>query len=316
MPHFVFPERRSIGRSRPPAIGVLAALALAGWTAGGCEGSARPPDAQARANAESSEISVRFDVDPARETTVQVLAFRATVSAAQDPLRPDVLGTVDPLAAAAPSQGCVVRDVDVAHRQLVARGTSIELEELTGIGIGIGDSSTLLRPSAQIYPDVASVVGGVVAQVGPLPVALLPDRISLFTADTELPVAELAVPAAPRVVSVDGALPSAGMRVETQEAMVATVAGGAGGVLELRPYGATAAVACAIPGAGGAADAVVIVPRSLLAQVVSVPGVNPATSGVAASLEVARRARILYLAGNGIRVSVEARSTTTVELRP
>src|SRR5262249_27917154 len=154
----------------------------------GCEGGSRAPDAQARANAESAEVSVRFDLTPGRESTVQVLAFRASVSATQEPGRPDVLGTVDPLAAAGPTQGCMARDVDVANRLLVARGASIELEELTGIGIGLGDSAALLRPSPQLYPDVVAVVSGVVAQVGPQPVTVVPDRVSLYTADAELPV--------------------------------------------------------------------------------------------------------------------------------
>jgi hypothetical protein len=189
--------------------GVLGALLAGGGSffVAGCEGGSRAPDAQARANAESSEVSVRFDISPSRETTVQVLAFRATVSALQEMGRPDVLGTVDPLAATGPPQGCMARDVDVANRILSARGASIELEELTGVGIGLGDGATLLRPSPQLYPDVAAGVGGIVAQVGPQPVAVLPDRVSLFTADTELPVAELAVPAAPHVTSTTAPRP-------------------------------------------------------------------------------------------------------------
>jgi hypothetical protein len=296
---------------------VLGTLLAAGSALGvtGCEGSSRAPDAQARANAESAEVSVRFDISPAKETIVEVLAFRATVSALQDLVRPDVLGTVDPLAAAGPSQGCMARDVDVANRVLSARGASIELQELTGIGIGLGDGATLLRPSPQLYPDVAAGVGGIVAQVGPQPVAALPDRVSLFTADTELPVAELAVPGAPHVTSIDGAPPTPALRVDAQEPLAVTVSGGAGGVLELRPYGATAAIACAIPSVGSA-DVTIVIPRALLAYLIAGSSRGGAGAGVAASLEVARRARVLQSTGSGTRISVEVRATTTVELRP
>jgi len=300
---------------------VLGALLLAAgaFGAGACEGSSRAPDAQARANAESAEVSVRFDIGPSKDATVQVLAFRATVSAALPEVgRPDVLGTVDPLAAAAPAQGCVARDVDLANRALLARGASIELEELSGIGIGLGDGATLLRPSPQLYPDVAAVVGGVVAQVGPQAVATLPDRVSLYTADSELPVAELSVPAAPRLIAIGGAAPAQVTRVDTQEPLTLTVAGGAGGLVELRPYGSTAAIACAIPTAAGAAEATVVIPRPLVAFVAAASGHagSAAEPGVRASLEVARRARLLQTTGGGARVSVEVRATTTVELRP
>ena len=50
----------------------------------------------------------------------------------------DVLGLVDPLAAAAPDQGCAIRDADLATRALAARGGSVDLEELSGVAVGLG----------------------------------------------------------------------------------------------------------------------------------------------------------------------------------
>jgi hypothetical protein len=86
-------------------------------------------------------------------------------------------------------------------------------------------------------------------------------------------------------------------------------------VLELRPYGATSAIACAIP-AAAAAEVTVVIPRPLLSYLIASSSRGGAGTGVAASLEVLRRARVLQSTGSGTRVSVEVRATTTVELRP
>jgi hypothetical protein len=309
----VSPTRRSRARERAPLGSTLLGACLA--LAAACDGGARAPDARgARASAESAEVSVRFDVSPDKSTSVHVLAFRASVSSApaQSPL--DVLGTVDPLAADAPEQGCVVRDVDVLTSALGARGASIELEEMSGIGVGLDGAATLLRPFPRLYPDVAAVLGGVVAEVGPQSLAALPDRVSLYTSDVELPVAELALPAAPRITTVDGAAPAPGLRVDTGEALAVGVAG-SGGVVELRPFGATVAVACAVP-AGSAPETTVSIPRPLLARVLGASAPGPAGT-VAASLEVARRSRLRQALGAAAtRISVEVRAATTVELRP
>ena len=68
------------------------------------------PDAQTQPAAYSAELSVRFEVSADRPATVSVLGFRAAAAGPET----DVLGLVDPLAAAAPDQGCVLRDVDLA----------------------------------------------------------------------------------------------------------------------------------------------------------------------------------------------------------
>jgi hypothetical protein len=312
MSRFVPPERRSSAHAAA-RLRTWALLLIGAAASGACDGSTRAPDAQARASAESAEVSVRFDVSAGKETTVHVIAFRATVSAPGG-VRADVLGTVDPLATAAPLQGCAVRDVDAATRALGTQGAAIELEEMTGIGVGLGDGEALLRPFPRLFPDVATVIGGVVAEVGPQPVAALPDRVSLYTAETELPLADIAVPSAPRIVAVDGVAPVAAMRVDAQEALAVTVAGAAGGLLELRPYGATVAVACAIP-ASALPETIVTVPRALLGFVVGASG-RGAGSSVAASLEVARRTRLRQALTSPTRVSVEVRAATLVELRP
>jgi hypothetical protein len=207
----------------------------------------------------------------------------------------------------------------------MTRGGSIELQELTGIGVGIGSSGegvpaaeTLLRPFPRLYPDVATIVGGVVADTGPQPMGALPDRVTLYTAEAELPVASLAVPAAPRMLALNGIsfdqATGAAPQIDARDGIAVTIAGGAGGRIELRPFGATIAAACAIP-ATAPAEAVVTIPRAFIAGLARAMG-GPSGAPFAASVELARRASLRPSLASGARVSVEVRSATTVELRP
>jgi hypothetical protein len=282
----------------------------------GCDTGGRVPDAQTQPAAYSAELSVRFEVSPDRQTTVSVLGFRAAAAGPET----DVLGLVDPLAAAAPDQGCVLRDVDLANRALVTRGSSIDLEELGGVGVGLGAAGTplnLIRTFPRVYPDVAGVVGGVVGEAAPQPVAGLPEHVSLFSSDSELPVAELAVPALPRLLAINGSAPAAGLRVDTSGGLTLSLGGAGGSLVELRPFGATVAVSCAVP-TNASTEAFVTVPRSLLAHL-RAPDANGTAAGasVGVSLEIARRIRAREpLVTSGARVSIEVRSTLPVELRP
>jgi hypothetical protein len=304
-------QRRELTTSTRALARALIALAAAAMPAA-CDGGPRTPDAQARPSALSAEVSVRFDASPGKPATVQVLAFRATVAGSE---RTDVLGIVDPLAAAAPEQGCALRDVDLATSALLARGGSIELQEMTGIGVGLGSGEPLLRPFPRLYPDVATVVGGVVAESGPQPLGALPEHVSLYTADSELPVADLAVPSAPRLTAVNGAAVTAGLRINAQEALTVGVSGAGGGLVELRPFGATVAIACAVP-TTASGDAIVVIAPGLLAHVLGAR-LGAGTAPLAASLDVARRSRLRQsLGAPTARISVEVRAGTTVELRP
>jgi hypothetical protein len=301
-----------------------------------CGDAPRAASASTAPSARSAEVSIRFDVSAGRPATVQVLAFRATttssLSGAGTPSDwgTDVLGLVDPLAATSPEQGCALRDIDLATTTLMIRGGSIELQELSGIGVGLGSgeglagAEALLRPFPRLYPDVATVVGGVVAETGPQPLGALPDHVTLFTADSELPVANVAVPTAARIVALNGvaiessaaaSAPATGAAVDGHDGVTVTVANGAGGRVEVRPFGATIAAACAIP-ANAPAEAVITIPRGFVAQLARSTGVATGAP-FAASLEVARRATLPAASNTtGARVSVEVRSATTVELRP
>jgi hypothetical protein len=289
----------------------FAALFAAGSLATACDAGQRTPDAQAVVSVSSAELAVRFEVAEGKPPTVSVLGFRAS-TIAPDAL-PDVLGLVDPLSAAAPDQGCALRDVDQATSALVARGSSIDLEELSGVGVGFGPGDPLVRPFPRLFPDVAGVVGGVVAEAAPQPLDLLPDRLSVYGAGSELPLAELNVPALPRLVAANGAAPAGGMRIDAAEGLSLSLAAAAGSLVELRPYGSTVAVTCAVP-SNASTESVVTVPHALL---VHLPRARSSSWGVPVSIEVARRVRAREpMAPTGARISVEIRSALAAELRP
>jgi hypothetical protein len=306
--------------------GAAVAATLLGAGAG-CEGEQRARDASVAPSLQTGEVSVRFDVSPAgaaKAPMTSILAFRALVSGVAPG---DVLGVVDPLAASAPEHDCELRDLDLTASALAAQGGSIELQELSGIGLALGDAvstaSTVVRPFPRVFPDVATVVGGVVAESGPLPLGSLPERVGLLTPASELPIAELAVPAAPRILSVNGAPLAPGAKLETRDGLglVVTVAGGAGTIVELRPFGATAAISCAVPGstsAGG--DSILVIPAALVSRLLVAVNPTPAPPGgsaVAASLDVLSRARVQvapFTVSN--HLSIEVRASTAVELRP
>jgi hypothetical protein len=289
--------------SRKGGLTLLVCLAAAA-----CDGGGRAPDAQTQAFATSSELSVRFEVGADKPATVSVLGFRAAALGFDDR---DVLGLVDPLGAAAPDQGCIVRDADLETRALVARGGSIDLEELSGVGVGLGRAveTTIVRPFPRVYPDVAGVVTGVVSEAGPQRITVVPEYISLFGADSDLPIAELAVPALPRLLTINGAAPVPAARVDVSGGLTLTLSNAAGALVELRPFGATVAVSCSVP-ANASAEALIAVPPALLAHL-------DRGGGSAVSLEVVRRLRPReQLLARGTRVLVEVRSTLPVELRP
>ncbi len=344
------PSKGRISRARWR--GIQEALALAGVVGAcaglvvvlvsGCEGEQRARDASAPPSLQTSEVSVRFDVAPQKAPMMSVLAFHATVAGV---LQRDVLGIVDPLAAAAPDRDCELRDLDLSASALVAQGGSIELQELGGIGLMLGASEPataapalssgglattgttpgitagmIVRPFPRLFPDVATVVGGVVAEAGPLQLGGLPDRVGLLTAASELPLEELSVPAAPHITSVNGVPLAAGAKVDGHEGLTIGVSGDAGTIVELRPFGATVAISCAVP-QSSAGESTLTVPRALVARLTGAgsPAAGAAASAkpLPASLDALSRTRVRiapFAATN--HLSIEVRASTAVELSP
>ena len=133
---------------------------------------ARVPDARAQQSTYSSELSVRFETGAGAgtdkaATTVSVLGFSAVASGTDDA---DVLGMVDQLAADGPDQGCVLRDADVADQgaRRRAAGRSISRSSRASGSAWARAPETMLHLFPRVYPDVAGVVSGVVAEAAPI----------------------------------------------------------------------------------------------------------------------------------------------------
>lgn len=306
----------SVSALHRPRYGVLAAGLAAAAMA--CDGAQPAMDASTPPAARTAAVSLRIDVLPDRPASLTVLAFRAAFSGMAPA---DVLGLVDPLAAQAPERDCVLRDVDRAAADLVARGDAIDLEELTGITVGLPDpdaGEALIRPSPRLYPEVATAISGVVAEAGPVGLAALPERLRVFAGDAAADSAAGAVvPPPARVASL-----RSGARVEsTADLDLALAGGGPPATLELRPLGATVALVCAVTGPS------FVVSRQLLAALMAASGAAPGAP-LAAAIDLVRRTeQRLPLGGAAIggaaapgateaRLSVEVRTSTLVELRP
>jgi hypothetical protein len=184
----------------------------------------------------------------------------------------------------------------------------VNLEELGGVSVTSGPNGAELRPAPRVYPPFAEVVGGVIAEAGPVDIAEVPQVLSLDLpgpADRPAKVF-LAVPGTPHVLDRNQVPLTTGVHLATSGDLVLQVTGPERTFLEIRPYGAPVAVACAA-GAGG----MVVVPHDLLARMAAAAG------GVPVSLEaVWRESRMVAAAVPPTRVSVEVRSSTVVDLRP
>ncbi len=320
--------------------GFLALGLLLGAAA--CDGAAPAVDASAPPSARTSAVSLRIDVPAGKPASLTVLAFRAAFSGVASS---DVLGLVDPLAAAAPARDCQVSDVGQSATALVARGDAIELEELAGVGITFGDDDEI-RPSPRLYPDLAATIGGVVGEAGPLRLAVVPEQVRVsngatsIAADGALDAATVGVPTTGWVRLVNGVVPHDGSVVGiSMDLNVSLTTGVATGVgvgstagtrtramtsidaetsIELRPFGATVALTCLVPTNATSNPAgnqiAFMIPRQALGALVAMSGATPGAP-VAAALDLVRRSN-QRLPLSATRVTVEVRTSTFVELRP
>ena len=138
----------------------------------------------------------------------------------------------------------------------------------------------------------------------------------MLSPDSELPVAELAVPALPKLLAINGSAPAAGMRVDASGGLTLSLAA--------RRRLARRAAPVRRDGGGqlrGARPTRRRSPSSPFRARCSPTCARPTPprtrGGVGLSVEVARRVRVREpLVPPGARVSVEVRSTLAVELRP
>jgi hypothetical protein len=280
----------------------------------GCDSTPRGRDASAAGQPPAqrqTEIAVRVDAPNGGSPSVSVLAYRALSTGVGSD---EILGIVDPLVALPPEagQGCVRRDIAGVARALGDRGGKVELESLSNLRVDLGAGLPPLLPLPRVYPDLASAVGGVIGEAGPVDVAAAPQTLGLQ--DQLHPGGGLTIelPPLPRLFDVDGTAlaPNPTFTLVPGEDLELGLTGPASTFVELRPFGATWALACARSAVGGNR---VVIPAAELARL--------ADLRVPISLEaVAREPHQVVLGGilgaAPTRLTIEVRTSSVVKLRP
>jgi hypothetical protein len=307
-----------------------------------CDGSAPAIDAATPVESRASQIELRIDVVPDKPASLTVLAYRAVYSGLS---HRDVLGLVDPLAGAGlnrPAGECQLRDLDRASADLAAHGDAIELQELKGVAVAsVGDgASELVRLSPRMFPDIAASVGGVVAEGGPVGLAQFPRGLRISQSDVGTSVGTrgpgnsglstppgdgaIGLPTPAWVRHINGAVPLSGTAIDVASdlKLILTASGRDDTAIELRPFGATVALSCAVPMAtvpsvdsgGPAIELEYGISRQVLSGLVAAAGGAPGAP-IAAALDVVRRTEGA-MTPSGTEIALEIRTSTLVELRP
>jgi len=281
---------------------MLVALLLSAGLA--CDSGSHGKDAAPATSQRLSQVSVRLDLPSGGAPSVSVLAFRAE---AIDMATSDVLGAVDPLVSPAPDSACELRDVAGTARMVRAQGGTLNLQEFGGVALQVeAEAPLLLAP--KVYPPLADVVSGVIAEAGPLDLGQLPETLTLMvpTRGDEHAAVKLTLPRAPSVSDSSGIPLDAHVTMSMKGDLVLHVSGPPRTFLEIRPFGAPSAIACAVTTGGW-----VVVPHDLLAKLVATAGRAPVSFEA-----VWRESRLVQAGSEATRVSFEARSSAVLELRP
>ena len=298
------PKRRLSPASRSPMRlrGVLVALLLSAGLA--CEGGTHGKDAAPVTSQRLSQVSVRLDLPSGGAPSVSVLAFRAE---AIDMATSDVLGAVDPLVSPSPESACELRDVAGTARMVRAQGGTLNLQELGGVALQV-EAEDLLELGPKVYPPLADVVSGVIAEAGPLDLGQIPGTLTLLvpTKGDEHATLKLTLPRAPSVSDSSETPLDAHATMSMKGDLVLRVSGPQRTFLEIRPFGAPSAIACAATSGGW-----VVVPHDLLVKLVATAGRAPVSFEA-----VWRESRLVQAGSEATRVSFEARSSAVLELRP
>jgi hypothetical protein len=291
---------------------MLVALLLSAGLA--CDSGSHGKDAAPATSQRLSQVSVRLDLPSGGAPSVSVLAFRAE---AIDMAPSDVLGAVDPLISPAPESACELRDVAGTARMVRAQGGTLNLQELGGVALQVAqaeqadkpaDKEDTLRPAPRVYPPLADVVSGVIAEAGPRDLGQLPETLNLVvpTKGEEHATLKLVLPRALSVSDSSETPLDAHATMSMKGDLVLRVSGPPKTFLEIRPFGAPSAIACAVTAGGW-----VVVPHDLLAKLVATAGRAPVSFEA-----VWRESRLVPAGSEATRVSFEARSSAVLELRP
>ena len=272
-----------------------------------CEGGSHGKDAAPATSQRLSQVSVRLDLPSGGAPSVSVLAFQAE---AIDMATSDVLGAVDPLVSPSPESACELRDVAGTARMVRAQGGTLNLQELGGVALQVaqGEEAESLRPAPRVYPPLADVVSGVIAEAGPLDLGQVPTTMTLVvpTKGDEHTTLKLVLPRAPSVSDGSETPLDAHTTMSMRGDLVLRVSGPPRTFLEIRPFGAPSAIACAVSTSGW-----VVVPHDLVAKLVVTAGRAPVSFEA-----VWRESRLVQAGSEATRVSFEARSSAVLELRP
>jgi hypothetical protein len=300
----LFPSPQSTSTHMPRGRDLLV-FALSAFLLGtGCDTGTHAKDASPITSQRLSQVSIRLDYPSGGAAAVSVLAFRAE---AIDMPASDALGAVDPLVVPAPESACELRDVAGTARALRAQGGMLNLQEFGGVSLQVADDEAL-RPAPRVYPPLADVVGGVIAEAGPLDLGSVPESFTLAipSGAEKHAMVRLAVPAAPTITDATSAPLDARTNMNMKGDLLLRVSGPPRTFLEIRPFGAPSAIACAVTAGGW-----VVVPHDLLAKLVATAGRAPVSFEA-----VWRESRLLQAGSEATRVSFEARSSAVLELRP
>jgi hypothetical protein len=290
--------------SSPRLAGPLAAISMSAALGFGCDAGSHGKDASPTTSQRLSQVSVRLDLPSGSAPSVSMLAFRAETT---DVASSEVLGTVDPLVAPAPESSCELRDVAGSARALRAQGGAVNLQELGGVSLSVTDGQTL-EPAPRVYPPLADVVSGVIAEAGPYDLEQVPQSfiLSVPARNDEPSSVRLTVPATPSVSDSSDTPLDTRTSMSMKGDLVLRVSGPPRTFLEIRPFGAPSAIACAVTSGGW-----VVVPHDLLAKLVATAGRAPVSFEA-----VWRESRQVSAGSEATRVSFEARSSAVLDLRP
>lgn len=292
-------------------LGLLARLSFALLSAGGmvaCDGFSRTSpggggsdpyeSGSSEGGQKTAELVLRLDAPSGGLPSASLVAFKARVIGID---AEQVAGAVDPLMVAGPDTKCALRQVDETIRLLRDARGAVELEGLARFQIELGPTSAL-KPVPRVFPDLASVVTGVVAEAGPEDLLELPQSLTLKPESGGDVVLQL--PVLPQVQTPDGTLVRSGAKFSVRTDMHLNVAGAKGSYVELRPFGATTWAACPV-----GAEGRVTIPADLLSKLV-----GTATS-LPVSLDVVwRNRRLVQIGGESVRLSLETRASALVEV--
>ena len=246
----------------------------------------------------TSELVVRLDAPVGGLPSASLVAFKARVLGID---AEQVAGAVDPLMVAGPDTKCALRQVDETIRLLRDARGAVELEGLAKFHVELSATASL-RPVTRVYPDLASVVTGVVAEAGPEDLVELPPSLTLKPESGADVIMNL--PALPQVQGPDGTLVRNGAKFSSRSDLRLNVAGPKGSYVELRPFGATIWAACPV-----GLEGQVTIPADLLHRLIST------AASVPVSLDVVwRNRRVVQISGEQVRLSLETRSSALVEV--